>query len=833
MKNNWKKLLIGSSLFMALTLAGCNTTPSNVDPATEDETQEEEDKTVAVTGVAISKESLSMNIGGTYTLLATISPAKATNKKVTWSSSNEDVVSVDGGVVTALALGEARITVTTEDGGFTAHCDIEVIEEVIHADGVSLNYDEYAMKVGGSVTLVETISPYNATNHNVTWESSDPEVVSVTNGTIKGLAAGSATITVTTEDGGYTATCAVTVTAKTDDDGYDPAGRDDVIMITEAGEYDFSGEYNKQIYVNIPEEDSVVVLNFNGATLTYGENSPIYVATVGDLEISAKKGTTNVINDTRLVMSEEDDEQGKGAIYVADGDLKLKGKGSLTINAGYNNGIHGKDDVKIQNLTLEVTAPNNAVKGNDSLKVDAATLKLHCGNDAMKTENSDVKVTEQEDGTTKTKQRGDIEILEASIEINSLGDGITASHDVIIGDTDVEPKITIKTDKYSDYEGQTVEVSENKFYIEMSSSYYERYSSYKFGAYINDTWYDVTYAGSKKTSSDEGWGGGWRPGPGGGDAPGGSTTTYIYEADKPEGAAQFELYMFNNGASYSTSNYVAKGSATFNANYDMVSLSRISTNNKSITFGGWSAYENSLSSKGIKAENVVYIKNGTIDIESLDDGIHANNDGSLENGEKPLGNIEISGGIISVATGDDGLHADSTLNITGGSITVSDSYEALEGNIIKMSGGEAYVYATDDAVNAGDGNSTPLIQITGGYLDLEVLNDGKDRDGLDSNGNYTQSGGVVIIKGPSSSNGAAALDADGTVTVSGGTLIVFGGIERTPSTSGVTKTVLSGSYATGTRTITYSSASVSYTTTLRSSNTKFSSYSVNGTATVS
>lgn len=167
---------------------------------------------VAVTGVSLNKTSTSLVVGQNETLTATIAPANATNKNVSWSvTAGDSYASVsDEGVVTAVAPGEATVTVTSEDGGFTASCTVTVTA-VVNVTSVSLNKTETSLFVGDNETLTATVSPDGATNKNISWESSDPTVVSVVDGELTALKAGTATITVTTEDGAKTATCAVTV----------------------------------------------------------------------------------------------------------------------------------------------------------------------------------------------------------------------------------------------------------------------------------------------------------------------------------------------------------------------------------------------------------------------------------------------------------------------------------------------------------------------------------------------------------------------------------------------------------------------------------------------
>ena len=191
------------------------------------------------------------------------------------------------------------------------------------------------------------------------------------------------------------------------------------------------------------------------------------------------------------------------------------------------------------------------------------------------------------------------------------------------------------------------------------------------------------------------------------------------------------------------------------------------------------------SEKGLKALNSIIINNGTVTIAASDDAVHANYGETLENGSKGLGNITINGGTTQVASGDDGLHADNTLSITGGIIIVTNATEGFEGNYIKISGGYSYIYGTDDGVNVSKKSfSSCEFIMTDGYLDVAVKSG--DTDGIDSNGNFTLSGGVIVTRGSTGTTGnnmSTGLDVDGTCSMTGGTLIAFNGLERAPSTS--------------------------------------------------
>ena len=164
----------------------------------------------AASGVTLDKTSLSLDKGESYTLKATVTPADAENKKVTWKSSDSKVVTVDAdGRVTAVAPGSATITVTTVDGNKTATCAVSVAGAV---SGVTLDKTELALKVDESAVLKATVLPENALDKKVTWKSSDTKVATVdANGKVTAVAPGTATITVTTEDGNKTATCTVRV----------------------------------------------------------------------------------------------------------------------------------------------------------------------------------------------------------------------------------------------------------------------------------------------------------------------------------------------------------------------------------------------------------------------------------------------------------------------------------------------------------------------------------------------------------------------------------------------------------------------------------------------
>ena len=165
---------------------------------------------IPVMGVNIDESELMLYISETRTLVATVLPENATNKVVDWSSSNPSVATVDSeGIVTAVGGGAAIITATTEDGGFSATCDVNVIAPT----SISLSSNSLSVKRGSTVQLTATITPTEASDYPVTWSSSNSNVVSVDeNGNVTGKVK-DRTATITATAGTVKATCTVTVTA--------------------------------------------------------------------------------------------------------------------------------------------------------------------------------------------------------------------------------------------------------------------------------------------------------------------------------------------------------------------------------------------------------------------------------------------------------------------------------------------------------------------------------------------------------------------------------------------------------------------------------------------
>ena len=173
--------------------------------------------TINPTGITLSKTSTTIKAGASETITATVLPSNATNKTVTWTTSNASVATVSGGKITGVKAGSATITAKTSNGK-TATCAVTVqastvVPTTINPTGITLSKTSTTIKVGANETITATVLPSNATNKTVTWTTSNASIATVSGGKITGVKAGTATITAKTSKG-KTATCKVTVQNK-------------------------------------------------------------------------------------------------------------------------------------------------------------------------------------------------------------------------------------------------------------------------------------------------------------------------------------------------------------------------------------------------------------------------------------------------------------------------------------------------------------------------------------------------------------------------------------------------------------------------------------------
>lgn len=267
----------------------------------------------------------------------------------------------------------------------------------------------------------------------------------------------------------------------------------------------------------------------------------------------------------------------------------------------------------------------------------------------------------------------------------------------------------------------------------------------------------------------------------------------IHSEDADDASLGF-VYILNGsytitaeGDGITASNYlqIAGGSFHITAGGGSENGSKSSSDNYGQFMGGRGGFmqqqttettEESTSMKGVKASGNLTINGGTFTINSADDSIHSN------------ASITVNAGTFELASGDDGFHADETLAIKDGSITITESYEGLEGLTVDISGGEITVVATDDGINAAGGadssgmggrdtqfgggggfsSSGGSLIISGGSIDIHASG-----DAVDSNGSLSITGGSVTTSGPNMGD-TSILDYDSTGTISGGTFFGTG-----------------------------------------------------------
>ena len=448
------------------------------------------------------------------------------------------------------------------------------------------------------------------------------------------------------------------------------------VTITKPGEFDADGECaDGQLRVDVNEEaypDAQVTVNLRGLTLSNKTDSPVYVNSVSDeFVLTIKKDTVNTISDgTDYTNADES----AGAIYSLD-DMKIKGKGTLIVNGNCGDGIVCKDDLKIWNGDIQVTAKDDGIRGKDSVRIGEPDAED--GYDALKVT---VK-TSAGDGIKSTNDTADsgkgfVRISGGTVKIESYADGIQA-------------------EQFFEMNGGDVTIS--------------------------------TYQGSAYTGSGGAWGGGGRGGMG---MDGNPNKTDI----SAKGIKAVGLYDANGTTWQSMGNLTISG--------------------------------------------------GKLTVDSSDDALHCG------------GDMTLTGGTIVLATADDGAHSDHTLTIGQGAadcyddvtVIVTKGYEGIEAKDIIQNSGTVIASVTDDGYNAGGGKDSSgmtgggpgggwgqggfgggfgredaSVTIKGGLALVNVTSG--DHDGIDSNGDLTVTGGIVIT------NGNEPFDCNGTLSVKSGVWI--------------------------------------------------------------
>ncbi len=558
---------------------------------------------------------------------------------------------------------------------------------------------------------------------------------------------------------------------------------DNIFTLTAAGTYTASGTLEGQIIVNAGDEDDVV-LELTGADITYGENSPIYCVNASDFDISAKKGTSNSVTDTRDNVVEDityffTDTQGWGSTiyaYLWNSSTSAYNKawpGDTCTYVGVDS-----DNQPIYSYTFSEEDEYDYIIFDDGSNqtcdipistYDSGTGFVYGSSSTYSTYEyyGDVEEETSAAGKGAIYAKCDLK-LKGTGELTVSGNyknGIHSSDDLKI------QKLTLDVESYK----HALKGSDS---ITVASGTINAVAN-KGDAFHTSNSHLGSSSGEQKGSIT---------------IEDGTITTYSY-GDAFDAA--YDVVVSGGTIESYTNTY---------ASSEISSLAETSSTNalttkagpggqggqggqggpggtpgsQTTTDGNSNKADNS--AKGLKAHNAVSVSGGTITLKTYDDGIHATYGDTLESGAIGAGDVAISGGSLSIYASDDGVHADMELDITGGSVDVTYSYEGLEAETLNIAGGESYVCATDDGLNASAyASATPSINISDGLVDVTVASG--DVDGIDSNGNYTQTGGVVITRGAPNSNNsmASSMDVDGTCKVTGGTFISVGAPETSPS----------------------------------------------------
>ena len=529
--------------------------------------------------------------------------------------------------------------------------------------------------------------------------------------------------------------------------------------IAEDSVYSISGNFRGNIVIDVGEGHKLD-LELHGFSLVCNSTNPITVISGDEVVIKAKKDTKNYIYDMRAAIDSTDETLYSGAIH-SDVDLEISGKGELTVISENNNGIHSKDDLQVKNLTLLVVCIDNSLKGNNSVEIEGGntTLIASCG-DCIKTSNSDI--------SEKGNQRGSVSILGGTHNLYAACDGIDAAYNVTVDDSSTV--LNIYTDKYSNYSKEVTATSSDTNYIRFTSNAY--YYSVKY--YNSDT--DYVWVNAEYHSV----------------VLGGRNNYYYYSYPKMPDYAKVQFFIYESESQRGQeqeylvmSDYLTPNSAcdtfalTSSYNGLYYEWTNYTTKVQEDGFGGPGGFggmgdgntdKGDHSTKGIKAANEIVINNGTVNIKSYDDAIHANSDVALENGATPLGNVTINGGNTTVYSNDDGLHADGRLSVTAGTVSVTNSYEGIEGTTVNISGGYVSVNSKDDGMNATT-TSGVAVAISGGTVYIYCSGDGIDSNSRTSYQGIVFSGGNTVII--STSSGNSAIDSEQGYAYEGGAVIAI------------------------------------------------------------
>ena len=603
------------------------------------------------------------------------------------------------------------------------------------------------------------------------------------------------------------------------------------ISVTMPGTYVFEGNLNGTLTVNVSEKAKVRLI-LNGFEITSSDGPAIRILEGDRVTISLEDDTENVVTDSETYS----DETLSSAIY-SKSDLIFNGTGKLKVNANHADAIVSKDDLRIVSGTYVINAVDDGIVGKDRLKIKDGKFTVTSGGDALKTTNIEnvdrgfiyiangtFKLTSGDEAIDATSSiridDGDFTVLTGEGSANAAHStqqgfgsqggpgGMEFGHGGFPGDM---PDMSGEMPGYSDYDSAWDPGKGGPGFGRPESE----------GADMADesTAESSIAADSSVANMSVEQGEGYS-----------NSDTAFMTYGTPESAAPM-TYMTIRNAEEMAGNALSGGFMKLSSEESQTDDTSGLSEEEAATadamadeFDDTDTVDTIATAKGFKCEGVLEIRGGSFVIDAEDDALN----GGYQ--------VIISGGTLTIRAGDDGIHADDTIDISDGEITIENSYEGLEAVNINISGGNTSVTASDDGVNAaggvissttasgstdagasgsdkpaegaasestntgdagdnkpaggpgmnGDGSgpagnpngmrgmggmfeeSSGYLTITGGKL---YVNSGGD--GLDANTDIKQTGGEVIVEGPTD-NGNGSLDYGNSYKMNGGTLTATG-----------------------------------------------------------
>ena len=322
---------------------------------------------IEATAVTLSKTEMELLIGAKEQLTATVSPDNATNKTVVWTSSDNNIATVDeNGNVTAVAIGSA--TITASCGSVKAECKVTVL--AIEATAVTLNKTEMELLIGAKEQLTATVSPDNATDKTVVWTSSDNNIATVDeNGNVTAVAIGSATITASC--GNVKAECKVTVLAI----------EATAVTLNKTEMSIFIGRASQLTATVSPDnatDKTIVWTSSNSNVATVDENGNVTGIAIGSAIITASCGEVKAECKVSIIKKSQTITWSQKFNNIKDGDkIELTATASSGLDVVYTV-LEG--DAVVQGNTLTLNAPGQvrveaSQPGNDEYNAARTVVK--------------------------------------------------------------------------------------------------------------------------------------------------------------------------------------------------------------------------------------------------------------------------------------------------------------------------------------------------------------------------------------------------------------------------------------------------------------------------